>query len=48
MQRRKFIGILGGATLSWPIGALAQRTDRMRRVGLIIALAEDDPEAHPA
>jgi putative ABC transport system substrate-binding protein len=45
MRRRDFIGILGALTLSRPIKARAQRADRMRRVGLILALGEDDPEA---
>lgn len=44
MRRREFIGILGGLALSRPIKAHAQRADRRRRVGLIVALAEDDPE----
>jgi putative tryptophan/tyrosine transport system substrate-binding protein len=45
MRRREFIGILGGLALSRPIKAHAQRDDRKRRVGLIVALAENDPEA---
>jgi putative tryptophan/tyrosine transport system substrate-binding protein len=45
MRRRDFIGILGALALSRPIKARAQRADRMRRVGLILPLGEDDPEA---
>jgi hypothetical protein len=45
MKRRDFIGILGGLALSLPAKAHAQRADRMRRVAVILALAEDDPEA---
>jgi putative tryptophan/tyrosine transport system substrate-binding protein len=45
MRRRDFIGIIGGLALSRPITARAQRADRVRRVGLILPLAEDDPEA---
>jgi putative ABC transport system substrate-binding protein len=45
MRRRDFIGILGSLALSLPTKARAQRADRTRRVGLILALAEDDPEA---
>jgi putative tryptophan/tyrosine transport system substrate-binding protein len=45
MRRREFIGILGGLALSLPAKAHAQRADRTRRVGVILALAEDDPEA---
>ena len=45
MRRREFIGILGGLTMSWPVGARAERVDRVRHVGLLLGLAEDDPEA---
>ena len=42
MQRREFIGILGSATV-WPLASLAQSPDRMRRIGIVMAYAEDDP-----
>ena len=45
MRRREFIGILGSLALSFPTNARAQRADRTRRVGVILALAEADPEA---
>jgi len=45
MRRREFIGILGSVALSFPTNARAQRADRTRRVGVILALAEADPEA---
>jgi putative ABC transport system substrate-binding protein len=45
MRRREFIGILGGLALSLPTNARAQSADRTRRVGVMLALAEDDPEA---
>jgi putative ABC transport system substrate-binding protein len=35
--------LLGGAT-AWPLTASAQEPDRMRRVGVLIATAADDPE----
>ena len=44
MRRRKFIAGLGGAA-AWQLAALAQQPDRVRRVGFLHALAENDPEA---
>ena len=41
--RRKFISALGGAAAAWPLVARAQQTDRMRRVGVLVSTAADDP-----
>jgi putative ABC transport system substrate-binding protein len=43
VERRKFISILGGAT-AWPFAARAQ-SDRMRRIGMLMAYAASDLEA---
>jgi ABC-type uncharacterized transport system substrate-binding protein len=43
MRRRTFIAALGG-TAAWPLVARAQQSERMRRIGVLMGLASDDPE----
>ena len=44
MRRRDFIALLGGVAVALPLNAGAQPLDQMRRIGVLIRLAEDDPE----
>ena len=43
MKRREFIGFLGAAAVGSPLGAHAQQGERVRRIGVLLPAAADDP-----
>ena len=44
MRRRDFAILLGSAAVAWPLAAPAQQPERMRRIGVLMSVAADDPE----
>ena len=44
MRRREFIGLIGGAGLVWPFAARGQLSEPVRRIGVLMNRAGNDPE----
>src|SRR5215467_10272934 len=45
MRRREFIALVGGAVVAWPVTGWTQQTERVRRLGVLMAVAESDVDA---
>ena len=47
MRRRDFVSLIGGSAVVWPLTVRAQQLERMQRIGVLMAVAENDPLAQP-
>ena len=45
MRRRDFIKVVAGSAITWRLAAQAQQAERMRRLGVLMAVAESDADA---
>jgi ABC-type uncharacterized transport system substrate-binding protein len=45
MRRRDFLKVFASSATGWPLAPRAQQSERPRRIGVLMAFSENDPEA---